>query len=637
LRADGRPPKRSFLSSPEQALDRIDAAAAPGVNFYVGIATRVRESGTALDLGQTNVLWVDVDYKDILASDFEARLAKFPFAPSMRVESGGGAHLYWLLDQPYSVATSSARDVLTSVLKAIAHVLGGDFKACDPPRILRVPGTTNYPDAKKRAAGRTAKRSTLAYANPSLSYPFDKFSEFSRSHAVGATTLTEHSAFELPLSVSKALEKNARLKARLLRRDSADLKDASQSGVDFSIASMLSRLGVRPDEIEVAIRWSWAQHRLKAKQPGYLQRTIEKASAPDAVPNLEKPRARPLLIRGRDVEIARLEWLWPGYLPLAKASELVADPNLGKSMIALDLCARLSSGSAWPDGVANATGARSVLYMSGEDAVEDTLLPRFLAAGGVVDRVSFLSEVDEAGKPRPLTLKDLDALEEAITEVEPALVVVDVLNAFLGGDIQAVDAAKVRGRLKGFTDAAARHACTVLWIRHQRKAETEKVVHRASGIQDITALTRNSLILAADPYDRNTRYLAQVKSNLAAAAATLRYRIEPCADLDEKLKGAKVKSRPEGIGVVRWTGTDERTAQQLMSEGVGGRPAEKRSEAEMLLSVLLADGPKPASVVFAAAREQGISETTVRRAADKMYVKRTDAGRRSMWELPSSP
>jgi len=37
-------------------------------------------------------------------------------------------------------------------------------------------------------------------------------------------------------------------------------------------------------------------------------------------------------------------WLWPGRLPLGKLALLDGDPDLGKSLIALDLCARLSTG-----------------------------------------------------------------------------------------------------------------------------------------------------------------------------------------------------------------------------------------------------------------------------------------------------
>jgi hypothetical protein len=37
-----------------------------------------------------------------------------------------------------------------------------------------------------------------------------------------------------------------------------------------------------------------------------------------------------------------IDWLWPGRLGLRKLAILNGDPELGKSLITLDLCARLS-------------------------------------------------------------------------------------------------------------------------------------------------------------------------------------------------------------------------------------------------------------------------------------------------------
>jgi RecA-family ATPase len=54
-----------------------------------------------------------------------------------------------------------------------------------------------------------------------------------------------------------------------------------------------------------------------------------------------------------------LSWLWVNRLALGKLALLDGDPGLGKSLFALDLCARLSTGRPLPDdtpgpGVCNA-------------------------------------------------------------------------------------------------------------------------------------------------------------------------------------------------------------------------------------------------------------------------------------------
>jgi hypothetical protein len=38
-----------------------------------------------------------------------------------------------------------------------------------------------------------------------------------------------------------------------------------------------------------------------------------------------------------------LDWLWPGRLALGKLAMLDGDPGMGRSLLALDLCARLST------------------------------------------------------------------------------------------------------------------------------------------------------------------------------------------------------------------------------------------------------------------------------------------------------
>jgi hypothetical protein len=44
-----------------------------------------------------------------------------------------------------------------------------------------------------------------------------------------------------------------------------------------------------------------------------------------------------------------VDWLWTGRLALGKPAMLDGDPVLGKSLLALDLCARLSTGRPFPE------------------------------------------------------------------------------------------------------------------------------------------------------------------------------------------------------------------------------------------------------------------------------------------------
>jgi putative DNA primase/helicase len=82
-----------------------------------------------------------------------------------------------------------------------------------------------------------------------------------------------------------------------------------------------------------------------------------------------------------------LTWLWPGRLALGKLAILDGDPGLGKSLVTLDLCARLSTGRPFPDGSC-CPGVGNSIVLNGEDGAEDTIRPRLQALGADLERVS---------------------------------------------------------------------------------------------------------------------------------------------------------------------------------------------------------------------------------------------------------
>ena len=58
-------------------------------------------------------------------------------------------------------------------------------------------------------------------------------------------------------------------------------------------------------------------------------------------------------VRLSDVPFTDIGWLWPGRIPLGNVTLLVSDPSAGKSLLALDIAARVSRGSPWPDHASN--------------------------------------------------------------------------------------------------------------------------------------------------------------------------------------------------------------------------------------------------------------------------------------------
>jgi hypothetical protein len=79
------------------------------------------------------------------------------------------------------------------------------------------------------------------------------------------------------------------------------------------------------------------------------------------VPSAEQP----LCVRpASDLAPQDVAWLWPGRLALGKLAMLDDDPGLGKSLIALDLCARLCTGRPLPDDTPS-PGPADRIYLTG--------------------------------------------------------------------------------------------------------------------------------------------------------------------------------------------------------------------------------------------------------------------------------
>jgi hypothetical protein len=59
-------------------------------------------------------------------------------------------------------------------------------------------------------------------------------------------------------------------------------------------------------------------------------------------------------VRFSELAPQKVRWLWPDRIPLGRITLLVSDPGLGKSLLTLDIAARVSTGAPWPDEAVSA-------------------------------------------------------------------------------------------------------------------------------------------------------------------------------------------------------------------------------------------------------------------------------------------
>ena len=319
-----------------------------------------------------------------------------------------------------------------------------------------------------------------------------------------------------------------------------------------------------------------------------------------------------LVVLASEVEQKPIDWIWPFHLARGKITLIEGDPGKGKGLITMDLAARLSRGGAMPDGL---LAPRSrVLFLTGEDDMADTEVPRLVAAGADLNQIHFL-------KPKlDHTRWDLGAdaarIAEEVRFCGADLLVIDPLTEF----IAAIDTNRdneVRGVLARLRDIAQRTRCAVLAVRHLNKGAGASAIYRGSGSIAFTGAARFVFTVGQHPDDPSLRAFAMTKCNVAPQLPTLLYRTVSVG----------------GTARIEWLGPSDLSADQILS------PCRDRARdvAKEFLTSVLADGPVAANAVLQRAQEEGISTPTLYRAKQRLNAKSMRTGSVTEWALEQSP
>jgi hypothetical protein len=319
-----------------------------------------------------------------------------------------------------------------------------------------------------------------------------------------------------------------------------------------------------------------------------------------------------------------LEWLWPGHLALGKLAILDGDPGLGKSLLALDFCARLSTGRPWPDGTPSPSPA-ACLVLNGEDGEDDTVLPRLQTLGADLDRV-FVWHRQLAA---PLSLpSQAELLGEALDFTRARLLVIDPIMAFLDANVLSASDQSIRRALFPLYCLAEKHSCVPLMVRHLNKTNLRRALYRGGGSIGLAGACRSAWLVGADPHQSDRRVLAQVKNNLAGPQPSLAYTV--CAE------GTSAPT-------LSWLGPCPWSADQLVGPAPASTPTAHpregaRGRAREFLLDFLAGGGRTAREVWTAAQQQGLAERTLNRAKTELEIRSVritvDGVPASLWLLP---
>ncbi len=151
------------------------------IYFSVNSTTAVEsKKASYTDIAAVEYLHVDVDPRagEPLADEQPRILAKireFKPMPTCVIFSGGGYQAFWRLEEPIQVGGDVTKaEAATRYNMQLEILLGGD--SChDICHIMRLPGTMNRPNARKRKKGRKEVMAELVYFGDDTSYPITEF------------------------------------------------------------------------------------------------------------------------------------------------------------------------------------------------------------------------------------------------------------------------------------------------------------------------------------------------------------------------------------------------------------------------------------------------------------------------------
>jgi putative DNA primase/helicase len=349
----------------------------------------------------------------------------------------------------------------------------------------------------------------------------------------------------------------------------------------------------------------------------------------------DAPVARPIIVRMSDVQPRPVSWLWPDVAPMGRLTLLSGEPGIGKSVLALDMAARVSRGLPWPASERKAPQGNVVL-LSPHDHPEETVRSRLKAAGGDADKVFRLSRLHEfrPDEPGPFSFpKDLPVLDRAIEAIgDVRLIVVDPLSACVGGSTRS---AAYRNTLTGLADLAARTGAAVVAVARFSGTPGTAAFRRSSSNAEALTAAKSVWRLTRDRKDPDRVLLLPVKCNLTKPETGRAFKVETSADRSGPALGWESEPVPQAHG--KPVG-DEPEAGEPAKDVEERRPQRQRkSKAARWLHQTLSVRPRDAGQLRKLAARQGIKGRELKKAreSERIVEVRDGSTGRVLWALPA--
>lgn len=302
-------------------------AACSAMDTYVGVGLSPEDFGAhqrcpADRIAGIAALWADFDLvsdahpKKALPATLDEALSVIPaqFPPTVTVATGNGGHAWWVLKEPLIFDSDRDRARAAAVVHRWQSMLrfnaanrGWAFdRLADLPRVLRIPGTSNFKDPESPKPVEVHELIDRRYNLSDFEDLLDGLGIPGRD----SQDRTTRSFTETAADKSLVVNLNAQVPEELIRRwaeadmrfrntwfrQRHDLKDQSQSGYDLALADFGVEAGLEPQQIVDLIIHHRRQHNQKQRtRSDYFQRTLARAASRAEDASADRPGDTPVV------------------------------------------------------------------------------------------------------------------------------------------------------------------------------------------------------------------------------------------------------------------------------------------------------------------------------------------------------
>ena len=328
----------------------------------------------------------------------------------------------------------------------------------------------------------------------------------------------------------------------------------------------------------------------------------------------------PLPTRLSEVKPEPVSWLWPGWISVGTVVVLEGNPGVGKTLLALDLAARVSAGRTMPDGRSGLSEPAGVVLVTGDD-LSRTVRPRLDVMGADVTRIQHLP----CDGHRLPTDADLASIRVTIGAAAAKFVVVAPLLPVPSSGAASCTDQELRNALTKLARLAARTRTAILVTRDLDNGAAGNTRDRGAGLGNVSGVSTR-LIAGPDPDDAQQSVLRRIAS-------------DPSTEGAEFVQFRMVVT-DAGVRSITWNAPPNAPAPSRRVARSGRQGPSALGVASDFLRKLLADGAVPAGEVVDAATAAGIRMATLKRAKHLLEVESEKLGQPGsdaqawIWRLP---